>query len=69
MSEGELLAFILLGFLFLWGFADYLVWRSGRETMSQWVIDNVKARSLFRWGVFAVLTILYLWLCWHWEIF
>jgi hypothetical protein len=55
--------------LFLWGLADYAVWKKGGETLSQWVVKNSKENKVFGWGVIILLFGAALVLTWHFELF
>ena len=70
-KTGKYLAIILISFLVIWGLADLIIWRTGYQTMSQWVILVSEQKEVWAltWLGFCVLVIgIGIWLIFHWEL-
>lgn len=55
----------------VWGIIDFLAWRKGKQTFSQWVIGESRKRRLFAKVVFGILLFfqaLLVWLYFHFEL-
>jgi hypothetical protein len=68
MNTGEILGLLLLGNILFWGLADYLLWRYGYQTFSQWVIKESKKRLIFTLTALAIIIGLSTWLILHFEL-
>lgn len=62
------LTIILFAFLILWGLADFIYWKTGKETMSQYVITQIEKHPWLRWVVLVLLFGAAGVLTWHWEL-
>jgi uncharacterized Tic20 family protein len=69
MPTGELLGWILLVLVLSWGAADLVVWLTGRQTFSQWVIKESKKRLSFALTALCIVVFFGWWLIDHWELF
>lgn len=68
MSLGAILTLILFIFLFLFLAFDFIIWKLGKETMSQWIIKRKKESSIVRYGLILFLVLTCAILLWHWEL-
>jgi hypothetical protein len=68
MKTGEILGLLLLGNILFWGLADYLLWKYGYQTFSQWVIKEAKKRLIFTLTALAIILGLATWLILHFEL-
>lgn len=69
MYSGAILGIVLFSFLTLWGIADFIIWLTGRQTFSQWVIKKSKERASFAVASLLIITLFALWLIVHFELF
>lgn len=65
---GAVLGIFLVGGLLFWSFIDFLIWRSGGETFSQWVVNRAKKKTYFAVHVLLIIVLLGLWLIVHWQL-
>lgn len=52
-----ILGVILVGILIAWGVGDYLTWKSGGETLSQWISNKSDESREFAWTIFLLLVL------------
>lgn len=68
MPTGELLGWFLLGLAVVWGVIDFVVWKKGGQTFSQWVIEESKKRFTFWLLTVMIIVGFAIWLILHWEL-
>jgi hypothetical protein len=68
MNTGEILGLLLLGNILFWGLADYLLWKYGYQTFSQWVIKEAKKRVRFALAALVIIVGIAIWLVMHFEL-
>lgn len=60
----------MVGFLVLWGLTDLILWLVSLETMSQFIIRKRHNKYWRGFAVFfcALVSLIGLWLFFHWEL-
>lgn len=51
------LGIILIGFLVVWGVADWVTWKNGGETFSRWISKQSEESKEFAWMIFLILVL------------